>query len=112
TSQKIEMIQCDKKNITLLPDYFTLMDLKNLFCIKHTNLFIEGDFGREIWTYLEISFKRCKNTTENNNHCKSEDEISKRLDGGYFGMFLTDTTIDPSNIDNPEVKYGRNLFTT
>jgi hypothetical protein len=108
----IDIIPCNRKNFTLLPEYFHLMDLKNLYCIKDTDTFITGDFGQAEWAYLQFSFKRCKNSTENGNKCKSPDEISARLDGGYFGMFISDTNIDSTNINEPSIMYGRNIFTT
>jgi hypothetical protein len=108
----IKTIPCNQKNITLLPDYFSQVELNNLYCIRETNTYMKGDFGQSVWSYLQFSFKRCKNSTENNNHCKSEDEISRRLDGGYFGLFVSDTNIDTTNINSPAIKYGKNLFTT
>ncbi len=109
-TNKIDLIRCSEKNITLLADYFNLADLKNLYCIKRMNYTLEGEFGQEKWSYINMAFKRCQNGT--GTVCKSNEEISRRLDGGYLGMFLTDTTIEPTSLNNPINIYGKNLFTT
>jgi hypothetical protein len=111
-SKKIEVIRCSNKNITLLNDYFKLLDLNNLLCLKNGNFSLEGSFGRSIFTFLEFKFNRCKNSTENNFSCKSSQEIEKRLAGGFFGMFLTDITILPTNKTSPFQAYGVNIWTT
>jgi hypothetical protein len=67
--KNINMIPCNRKEFKLIPDYFKLMDLKNLYCIENNDIYLEGDFGRESWAYLEFSFKRCKNSTLNNYSC-------------------------------------------
>jgi hypothetical protein len=110
--REISLISCDKKEFKLVPDYFKLMDLKNLYCINDTDLFLKGDFGREVWSWLDFSFFKCRNSTENEYKCRDEEEINRRLHGGYFGMFITDTTIEPSNYQNPAKSFGRNIFTT
>ncbi len=110
--KRVKMIPCNKKEFKLLPDYFKLMDLKNLYCIENTDLFLQGDFGKEVWAYFEFSFNRCKNSTSNNFTCKSEEVIRSSLDGGYFGIFVSDTTIEASNFLSPAKLFGRNIFTT
>jgi hypothetical protein len=111
TVSYIPMIPCSGKNISLLPDYFNLLDLKNLYCLKETDFYLQGDFGQVVWSYLELNFKRCQNSTSKNS-CKSPAEISKYLDGGYFGMAVSDTNIDATDFNNPSIKYGHNFFTS
>jgi hypothetical protein len=57
-----------------------------------------------------MAFRRCQNGT--GVICSSHEEISNRLDGGYFGMFLIDTNIEPLSLNSPIKKFGKNLFTT
>ena len=73
---------------------------------------MSGDFGQETWAYLDFKFKKCVNSTENKNHCQSIEEINRRLDGGYFGMFITDTLIQPANYTFPSFSFGKNIYTT
>lgn len=109
----IEIIKCSEKRIEILPNYFKGLDLKNVYCFKNaSNIFIQGDFGRESWIYLDFSFRPCVNTTKNSNHCKSLESIKTELDGGYMGLFISDTTIEPSNFTYPNAIYGKNIYQT
>jgi hypothetical protein len=108
----LEVVKCSEKKITLLENYFHKMDLNNLLCLKNGSFHLEGEFGRKIWAYIEFSFKRCQNSTLNNFSCKGKEEIERRLSGGYFGLFITDIAIQPSNYSEPSLYFGENLFTT
>jgi hypothetical protein len=109
---ELDTVRCSEKNITLLDDYFKLMNLENLYCLKNGTFFLQGDFGRSIWSYMEFNFLRCKNSTMNKNSCKSKEEIEKRLASGYFGLFITDLTTTPANFSQPSQHFGENIFTT
>lgn len=110
--REMEIVKCSEKKLTLLESYFQKMDLNNLLCLKNGSFHLEGEFGRKVWAYIEFSFKRCKNSTLNNFTCKSDEEIKRRLSGGYLGLFITDVTIQPSNYSEPSLYFGENLFTT
>lgn len=109
----IDMIPCSKYTFKIIPEYFELMDLKNLYCFNSSHeIYLKGDFGQAQWTYLNFEFNKCINSSLNNNSCASKEEIDSRLDGGYIGMFFTDLSILPNNFENPTNFYGKNLFTT
>ncbi len=83
-SKEIEAVRCSHKNITFIPDYYSNLDLENLYCLKNGNFSLEGDFSRKKWSILEFNFVRCKNSTTNNFGCKDPAFIEKKLEGGYF----------------------------
>ena len=89
------------------------MDLDNLYCLNaEEDLYLEGEFGQEKWTYFDFQFNKCVNTTENNFTCMSQEEIATRLDGGYMGVFMNDITILPKQYKDPSHMFGKNVFTT
>lgn len=109
----LEIIRCNEYNFTVVPEYFNLLDLENLFCLNmSTEIYLKGDFGQSEWTYLNFEFSKCVNSSKNNNSCSSQEEIDSRLDGGYVGIFMTDLNIVPNNFNNPSQLYGKNIFTT
>ena len=111
--EKLNIIKCNEYNFTLLPDYFAHLDLDNLYCLdKNSSLYIKGEYGKEEWTFINYEFSRCVNTSENNNKCKSDQEIDDKLAGGFLGIFMTDLSIIPNQYNKPSVLYGKNVFTT
>ena len=111
--EKLNIIKCNEYNFTLLPDYFAHLDLDNLYCLdKNSSLYIKGEYGKEEWTFINYEFSRCVNTSENNNICKSDQEIDDKLAGGFLGIFMTDLSIIPNQYNKPSVLYGKNVFTT
>ena len=74
------------------------------------NLYLEGEFGQDSWTYFDFQFNKCVNSTENDNFCMPQEEIDKRLDGGYIGMFMNDLAIHPDDYSNPSHIFGKNIF--
>ena len=111
--RQIPLHRCTENNFTILNEYFALMDLANLYCVNtEEDLYLEGEFGQEKWTYFDFQFNKCVNTTENNNTCMSSEEIANRLDGGYMGVFMNDITILPKNYKEPSHMFGKNVFTT
>ena len=108
----LEIIRCNEYNFTVVPEYFKLLDLENLFCLNmSTEIYLKGDLGQSEWTYLNFEFSKCVNSSKNNNSCASQEEIDSRLDGGYIGIFMTDLNIVPNNFNNPSQFYGKNIFT-
>lgn len=110
TVEDIEIEPCSRKNISVIPEYFKNMNLSTLLCMKNGTTYITGDWGQREYTYLHFGFSRCKNTTENNNHCLSKEEAS--LEGGYISMYMSDNLIIPTNFSYPFISYGKNMYDT
>ena len=113
TLKQMPMIRCSEFHFNLVEDYFKLLELDNLYCLNITeDLYLQGEFGQESWKYLNFQFSKCVNSSANNNTCKSQEEIDKRLDGGYIGVFMNDLAVHPNDYQTPFHSYGKNLFST
>jgi hypothetical protein len=65
---------------------------------SNETMVIRGEFGTLFCYYIEMSFKHCKNETNHNIVCKSEEKIEKRLSDGYFGMYISDNGVEPGTL--------------
>ena len=110
--KELEVIKCSKYKFKLLPEYFEKLDIENLYCLKNSTFEIEGEFQSNYFRYLYFKFSICKNSTENNNTCESEEKIKSILSGGYIGVFMTDKSVNPNQFSSPYQIYGKNVFTT
>jgi hypothetical protein len=63
-------------------------------------------------SYIRIKIFPCVNTTENNNHCKSREEIDYYLGSSYFSFLIKDFGLNPSNFENPISPTLQDVFTT
>ena len=80
-AEPLPLIRCNKYNFTLIPEYFHLMDIDNLYCINTTkDIYLQGSFGQPEWTYLNFEFNKCINSSQNNNSCLPESEMNSALD--------------------------------
>ena len=115
-SQKIlEYEDCKAENFG--ENYQNLLlkgELNNSYCLKdfNSNLKLTGGFKYEKMSYIRIKIFPCKNTTENNNHCRSQDEIDNFLSNGYLSILVKDFGLNPSNFSSPVIPTFRDLFTT
>ena len=88
-------------------------ELKNSYCLKDFgNITFAGGFKYERMSYLRIKIFPCKNSTENNNHCKPQKEIDHYLTSGYFSILLKDIGLNPSNYSYPTLPTLQDLYTT
>ena len=107
----LKVTKCSLLNIKIIPEYFKGVGMHNLYCLNEPNFTLKGEFGEANWRYLIFKFSKCQNSTENNFSCKSEEEIKKRLNRGYFGAFVTDIIVKNTDYKFPLSKFGKNLFT-
>ena len=87
-------------------------DLSNSYCLKDYNVTLSGGYKFNKFSYLRIRIYPCKNSTDNNFHCKPQDTIDYYLKGGYFSMITKDIGLNPNNISDPVVYTLQNLYTT
>jgi len=86
--------------------------LNNSYCVEDINLTLKGEFKYDRISYIRIGIYPCINTTENNNHCKSQEIIDANLSGAYFSLLAKDIGLDPSNYSNPIIPTFQDLYTT
>ena len=94
--------------------FFEKGQLNNSYCLKefHDNLTLVGGFKYNQMTYIRIKIFPCVNTTENNYHCKSQEEIDYYLTNGYFSILVKDFGLNPSNYTYPILPTIQDLYTT
>ena len=89
-------------------------ELSNSYCLKdyNYNLTFAGGFKYERMSYLRIKIYPCKNGTNNNYTCKSQETIDHYFTSGYFSILLKDIGLNPSNYSNPIIPTLQDLYTT
>ena len=112
TQVNLNVVKCSNYTFDVIPEYFNSLDLNNLYCINLTGIELRGVYMEDKWTTINFQFIKCINSTDNNNYCKTPDEIAEILNGGYIGIFTTDYQIIPSNYKKPAQIYGKNIFTS
>ena len=112
TQVNLNLVKCSNYSFSVIPEYFHGLALENLYCVNLTGIELRGVYMEDKWTTINFRFMKCINSTDNNNFCKTPDEISEILNGGYIGIFTTDYQIIPSNYNNPAQIYGKNIFTS
>ena len=96
----IEKLGSKYKNLS---GEYSLNDYYGLGNINYTITSYCGSFIIKIFP--------CKNTTENNNHCKSKEIIDKYFDGNTFTIAFEDILITPLQYETP-IKEQINLLYT
>lgn len=81
-------------------------NLKNqyIYCPKNKshNIPLGGYWDEEKVAFLNIGFYRCTNSTENNNSCATQEEISQKIYSEYFyaAIYFEDKTLNLENYQN------------
>ena len=111
---ELQVSKCsDFLNFYLIPDYFSSLDLDNLYCLNpNTSTTLKGESGMKRWQYLQFRFRKCENSTEGKVSCYSAEEINEKLRGGYIGLFISHYSIVPNNYSHPMGIYGKHIFTS
>ena len=91
---------------------FTKGEFDNSYCISKLDLVLIGGFIYDRLSMIRLHLFPCVNTTENNNHCKSQEIIDSFLAGGYFSIILKDIGLNPGNYSNPILPTLQNMYTT
>jgi hypothetical protein len=109
----LEIEQCDTKKFgKTYQDLFHKDELNDSYCIKNINLTLRGGFKYDELSYIRIDIYPCVNSTKNNNHCKSKDEIDKHLTSAYFSLLVKDVGFNPFNYSIPTIPILQDLYTT
>ena len=110
----LEYEKCNESNFG--KDYqhlFLKNELNNSYCLKdfNYNLSLAGGFKYEKMAYIRIKIFPCKNSTENNNHCKPQEIINSYLSSTYFSIVIKSFGLNPSNYSNPIVPKLEDIYT-
>ena len=92
-------------------NHFTIGELNNSYCLTDFNLLLVGGSKYEQSSFIQIKTHPCVNTTENHNHCLSQNIIDSFLTSGYFSIVLKDIGLNPLNYSFPIIPTEQNLKT-
>ena len=110
--KELEIEQCKiEKFGKNYKDIFKVKPLHNLYCFKEMNETLIGHYIYDNYSLFFISFFPCKNTTENNNHCKPRKDIDFYLDRTFINFNMEDIEIDPQNIYSPTLPRDSDIYT-
>ena len=114
-NKELPLEKCKEENFG--QDYqhlFIKGELLNSYCLKDFDYKITfaGGYKYERMTYIRMKIFPCRNTTENNNHCKPQEEIDFYFTSGYFSILLKDRGLNPSNYTYPTIPTLQDLYTT
>ena len=115
TKRVLDVERCKEENFGKNYQHFFIKgELNSSYCLKdfNYNLTLAGGYKYEQMTYIRIKLLQCTNTSENNNHCKSQEEIDQYLTNGYFSILVKDFGLNPSNYSFPVLPTLQDLFTT
>ena len=88
-------------------NYQNIMAKKNILqmlCPENVSFVLEGYYTMEKYSYVKLNFRKCVNTTENNNHCYPPEIIDQCLRVMKIDTKLQDIELMPQDYENP-VRY-------
>jgi hypothetical protein len=91
---------------------FTKGEFNNSYCISNFDCILHGGFIYDKLSLIRLDIYPCKNSSENNNHCKPQEIIDQYLAGGYFSLLLKDVGLNPSNYSFPILPTLQDIYTT
>ena len=102
TIKELELERC---NINKCGQFYRSLykqrNLNNLYCFKEIYETFIGHFAYDYFSMIFIELFPCKNSTENNNHCKPIEIIDLYLKGTFIIMEFQDIELIPHNYSYP-----------
>ena len=82
-------------------ELFKKKDLDNYYCVKDFNQLLEGHQTYDKYSYFNIEFFPCVNSTENNNICASKELIGLLLNKFGVTFAMQDIDLTPQDYEKP-----------
>ena len=72
------------------------------YCLdtKHDKVTFKGTQTSPDSKFIKIGLHMCQNSTANNNHCKSQEEIDEKLQGSSFNLFFLNFKFENKNYED------------
>jgi len=100
---------CNESDSQNKEDFETL---GNTFCLDNKSFILEGDLGEPVTSTLTVFVFICENSTENNNSCKSSEEIQSYLSSTTLNVNYVSPILQMKNYENPISKpYSTVMYT-
>ena len=95
--KEIKIVRCDFDNIGYkYKKFFSNKEIYNYYCLNNIDHIL-----KPYENSMVVELYPCKNTTENNNHCKPKELIEEYLNDKLLKVFFEDIDITPLNYENP-----------
>ena len=78
-------------------EYFSKIDLNNLYYAKNYNESLKGDLTYDVYSGYIIEFFPCVNTSKNNNMCTTKENITKFLTEFGITFVIQDIVLTPKD---------------
>ena len=104
--------RCNEENFGNSYQHLINSELNNSYCLKNFNQNLTGGNKYEEMSYITIKIFPCKNTTENKNHCKPQEEIDNYLTTAHLSILIKDLGLNPSNYSFPVIPTFQDLLFT
>ena len=82
-------------------ELFSKKELDGYYCVKNLNKVLEGHLNYDVYSYYNIQFFPCVNTTENKNMCAPKEMISLILNKFGVSFAMQDVDLTPQDYKNP-----------
>ena len=82
-------------------ELFSKKELGGYFCVKNLDKVLQGHQAHEVYSYYNIKFYPCVNTTENKNICAPPEMISLILNKFGVSFIMQDVDLTPQDYKNP-----------
>ena len=90
-------------------DIFRTKHMEKMHCVPFLNHTLRGHLTYDVYSYYLVRFVPCINSTLNNNHCKSIEEIRKYLTKTALTFKMEDVDLTPQDYHNPVVLRGKEV---
>lgn len=99
-SKKPKVIEIFSKN-GITENLFNRTNYNQHYCMNADNITIGGSYYQNYFSNIYLEIKRCVNSTLNNNHCHSDDEITNSMIGNQIEIYYVDSYPSVENFNNP-----------
>ena len=84
-------------------DSYNTNDISLHYCFKHSKneLIIGGRYSNDFYATLSIYISKCKNSTDSNIICQSEETINEKVQDAWLQIFYTTNSINAEDFSNP-----------
>ena len=105
TNRYIQLDYCNDTFPMSQEEFYKRKGMNRYLCPVHKDYFLQGDFNSKVFSDVEVLVFKCVNSTTNNNHWKSEEDIANVINNGYLDIALVHSYFDFDDYQNPIKRY-------
>jgi hypothetical protein len=106
-SQLLKTERCRMEFFKGKENFVTGIPIENYFCLSPDvkDVTFKGTQTSPDSKFIKIGVHMCMNSTENNNFCKTPEEITDKLAGSSFNLFFFNNKFETKNFKNPNEQF-------